>query len=122
MGELKVLHEDALLFDFAFWNQVREMKVYYFVGVTVLIAFLLIFLLLTCLFQKTYFTKLNFVLTTLIYVLVILTLGFDVVQLYLSITNFNRFKGLDQKNCGGVAVNSVIYQMHNDYRLLNLVL
>lgn len=90
MSELKTLHENALLHDYSFWNQVREIKLFYLGGVTFLIAVLLVYLLVTCLCQDIYFTKCNLVLTSIVYVLVLLTLGFDAVQIYLSVTNYTR--------------------------------
>ena len=90
MEELKTLHEDALVFDYTFWNSVREIKLYYLIGVTVIIAGIMIYLLLICLFQDIYFTKCNFVLTTILYLLLILTLVFDIIQMYLSVSNFNK--------------------------------
>lgn len=91
MTELKTLHENALLHDFGFWNQIRQIKLFYLGGVTVIIAALLVFLLLTCLFQDIYFTKCNFILTSIVYLLVILTLVFDAIQMYLSVTNSTRY-------------------------------
>lgn len=90
MAELKTLHEEALLHDFGFWNQIREIKLFYLGGVTLFIAGLMIYLLVICLFQDIYFTKCNLVLTSIVYVLVILTLAFDAIQMYLSVSNFTR--------------------------------
>lgn len=90
MAELKTLHEEALLHDFGFWNQIREIKLFYLGGVTLFIAGLMVYLLVICLFQDIYFTKCNLVLTSIVYVLVILTLAFDAIQMYLSVSNFTR--------------------------------
>lgn len=122
MAEYKTVHETALLQDYSFWFQIRKLKLYYYFGTSGLSVILVLFLLMTMCFQKIYFNLCNKILTIIIYILAMLGFCFDLIQIYLSITNFYRYQNLDSKNCGDQIVNSVIYGLHKDFYFLNLCL